>query len=331
MHEVFIKEHTKDFEDVIHAKGIRRPLDDFNANYVTAEALSNIRKAEPNPNSLGIGLKKSISTFVNLAKERKDKTSLGEFISKARDRVETIVFDHALSLGDDPDSKFIKDFLTDPISTLENEEEFNKSNLGTLIHNERVNYDKAMEGKINLFANIQIARQNRFESLFARANPNLNPERFKAEYKGGTFERLLGRTSKEWNDLSDYIDSWKNINADRDLNHAEVLAQNYLRHKFPNVEPKDVTENMVRGLSGAGRERGLFCLSLVQSKLQAEEEIKQNIYDNAKQKYETLEKRLNRGKSFADELNKDINDNEISNDNDNIIDNNIIKDNDINL
>ena len=335
MHEPFIKEHTKEFENLMKAKGIRRPLDDFNANYVTAEALSTIRKAEVNPKALGIAIKESITKFVNLKNERKDKTSLGEFIFKARERTESIVFDKVVPLGDDPDSKFIKDFLTDPIVALENSyaNDGNEKNrqLSNQIHNERDNYTQAWGDKTNLYASMQIARQSRFESLFNQTNPNLNPATFKTEYHGSAFERLLNRTSPEWTSLSDYIDSWKNINVQRDLNHAEGLAQNYLRHKFPNVEPKDVTEDMVSGLRGAGRERGLFCLSLVQSKLQAEEEINQTIYDEAKQKYDSLEKRLHRGQSFADQLGKDINENEIQNNNDdNLIENNnIIIDNDM--
>lgn len=336
IHEPFIKEHTKEFEQLMQSKGIRRPLDDFSANYVTAEALSNIRKAKANPNSLGTALKESVSTFVKLAKERNDKTTLGEFVSKARDRIESIVFDRLVSLGEDPDSKFIKDFLTDPISTLENsfsnEEDLSKRQIANLIHNERDNYVRARGDKADLYANMQVARQSRFESLFYDSNPNLNPDRFKVEYQGSAFERFLNRTSPQWTELSDYIDSWKNIEAQRDLNHAEELAQNYLRHKFPDVEPKDVTEDMVRGLRGAGRERGLFCLSLVQAKLEAEAEINQTIYEAAKQNFDTLDKRLHRGQSFNENLDKETSDNEISNNkDDNIIDNNIIKDNDIEI
>ena len=338
MRDNFIKDHTKEYEAILKAQGtnIRKFFNEFNDNYVMTFGLSKIRQAEWKVGPLADGAKNSITAFTELSKSRKNKNnpSLGEFISEARDRVESTILNRVINLGDDPESKFLKDFLKDPITTLENAFRDDPKNKGLveLIHNERDNYNRAREGKVDLFANIEIARQNRFESLFNRKNPNLNPATFKSEYQGSKFERFLGRTSPEWTALSDYVDSWKNdINNPRDLNHAGELAENYLRHKFPGVDPKNVTEDMVRGLRGAGKERGMFCLSLVQSKMQANEEIDQDIYDNAKRQFDELDKRRHRGLSFSDQLSNDINDNEISNKNDNEIENNNIIKNDIEL
>lgn len=341
-HTTFIKEHTKEFDDLMKSKGIRKPLDDFNSNYVASTALGKIRQSEWNAEALSNALKDSVATFVELANGRAGKRyptpSLGEFISMARERMESTLLDRVVPLGDDPSSKFLKDFLKDPITTLENsfnnDPNLDRHKLANLVRNERDNYNEANQGKADIFATLDAARKSRFESLFNNRNMNFDPATFKQNHQGSTFERFLGRTSREWTELSDYVDSWKNIENPRDFNRAENLAQNYLRHKFPNVDPKNVTKEMVQGLRGAGRERGLFCLSLVQSKIQAEEEINQTIFDTAKEKFDALEVRLHRGKSFSDMLNNDINDNEISNNinkEDNAKNNNIIKDNDIEI
>ena len=157
-----------------------------------------------------------------------------------------------------------------------------------------------------MFAQLNIARKNRFERLFSDANPGLDPSRFKAQYQGSRLERLLGRTSPEWNAVADYVDSWQNIGQERDLERASTLAENYLRHKFPNVEPKDVTQEMVNGLRGAGKERGAFCLSLVQAKLAAEAEIHRDVVEAAHRRYDGFELRLHHGVSFGDQVAQDL-------------------------
>ncbi|MBE6133976.1 MAG: hypothetical protein E7178_04850 [Erysipelotrichaceae bacterium] len=339
MRDNFIRDHTKEFDDVLKEQGynsVRQHYDAFNDRYVPVTALSKIAQAEWKAEPLADGLKSAITIYDELIKTNKGRfPSIGEFISEARDRVESTVLNKVIPLkDDDPNCKFLKDFLKDPISTLENHfrNDMRYKDLADKIHNERDNYNNARKDKVDLYANIEIARQSRFESLFNRNNPNFDPATFKTTYQGSTFERFLGRTSPEWTALSDYVDSWKNdINNPRDLNRAGTLAENYLRHKFPGVDPKDVTIDMVRGLRGAGKERGMFCLSIVNAKAQANDEIDQDIYDNAKRQFDELDKRRHRGLSFSDQLSNDINDNEISNKNDNEIENNNIIKNDIEL
>lgn len=339
MDDDFIKAQSKYFYDLMKSKGIKKPLDDFNDNYIIAASLAKIRQADYKVDALADALKDSITTYVDLANKNKSyrNPSLGDFISRARDRMESTLLDHVISLKDDPNSQFIRNFLSDPITTLENQfaNDPNNRNLSTLIHNERDNYIQANQGKHNVFGALEASRQSRFESLFNSRNEKFNPETFKKDYQGSRFERFLGRTSREWTELSNYVDSWKNIENQRDLNHAADLAENYLRHKFPNVDPKNVTEEMVNSLYGAGRERGLFCLDLVQSKAQANYEVDKVIYDNAKQNFDALETRLHRGKNFNDQLANDIDDNVISNNkiDDSVIENNnlIKNDNDIEL
>jgi hypothetical protein len=199
---------------------------------------------------------------------------------------------------------------------------------------ERANYQQARVGKVDRYAALEARRKEHFETFFNEHNPHFDPARFKRRFAGSAFERFLGRTSKEWTELSNYIDNWKNIGQEKDFDKAADLADKYLRHKFPNLDPKDVTPEMCRGLRGAGKERGLFCLSLVQSKAMAEDEVNQEIYEQANRRFDEMERRLHRGMNCQDKHAGDLEqDNEISNSqkNNEIVNENVIENNDINI
>ena len=312
-------DYIEEMEDIVNEfnqnSGHEFPADEVMAHYPFAKALEPIHKAAWNPKGLSSAIKESIGQYAKV-KKKKDDPTLGEFVSAVKDRIDDSYFDHAIVLGDDADSKFLKDFMKDPIGAMENHynegAQINRNGNRLARDNaqqiaaQRDNYNNARQGKVDRYAQMEANRKQRFESIFRENNPNFDPNRFKYNYSGNAFERFLGRTSKEWTELSNYIDNWKNIGQEKDFDKAADLADKYLRHKFPNVDPKDVTPEMVNGLRGAGRHRGLFCVDLVQAKLAAEQEESQAIYEQANRRFDQLETRLHRGESFQDQLGNDI-------------------------
>ena len=341
----FLQSHKKYYQDVLARSDHPRPFNEVGDYAPVANALAPIHQAKWNPKDLSAAIENSVRTYAENYKGKRNEMNIGSFVSLVRDRIESTVFDHAMILGNDPDSKFLKDFLQNPISTLEKryrdranediQKQVGNNNLvAERIHGEVEHYNQARVGKVDRFAQIEVSKKSRFDSYFAEQNPNFNPATFKHTYQGSAFERFLGRTSKEWTDLADHIDSWNNVGTERDFDKATDLAGKYLRHKFPNLDPKDVTPEMCRGLRGAGKERGLFCLSLVQGKAMAEDEVNQEIYEQANRRFDEMEQRLHRGMNFQDKLAGDLEqDNEISNsqkDNE-IVNENVIENNDINI
>ncbi len=303
-------------------------------NYApVAKALEPIHKAEWNPKSLSEALENSVRNYIRDFKGGKNEMNIGSFVSLARERVESTLLDHAIQLGDDQDSKFLKDFVANPIQSLEqrfrgpsiNENETNEfdARCAQRLHQEQENYNQANAGKVSRLLQFEQSKKQRFEDFFNEHNLHFDPATFKRRFQGSAFERFLGRTSKEWSDLAECVDSWKNENTPRDYDKATDLAEKYLRHKFPNVDPKDVTAEMCQGLRGAGKDRGMFCMTLVQAKANAEESVNQEIYEAANRRYDAFEARLHRGVNFQDQLAGDLeeenvvdqNDNEIENDN----------------
>ena len=335
----FITDQRYLYEDVLQNSEHPQPVDDISGFYPVADALTPIHKAKWNPKGLDEAIKKSVTNYM---KDRtKHKPSVGEFLSRVRDRIEASLFDHAVVLGEDANSEFIKRFMKDPVAAMEKHyiDLSNDKRLGpspedraraAKIREERHNYEQARVGKVDRYGQMLESRKHRFEEVFNQANPGFDPARFKSNYQGSTFERFLGRTSKEWTALSDYIDSWKNVGEERDHDKAADLAKKYLRHKFPKTDPKDVTEDMISNLRGAGRVRGMFCLSLIQGQAYAEQEENRAIYEAANRRFDELENRLHRGANFQEALGNQIdNENNIeapANNNiiqDNAIDNNI--------
>ena len=343
----FLRAHQPYYNDIIRNSEHPRPFDAVTQYYPVAHALLSIHEAKWNPAELSKALKDSVANYAESYKGRKNEMNVGAFISLARDRIESSLLDHAVILGKDPDSKFLKDFFHNPVQTME--KHFNdlaadinspkaaqSRAVAEKIHGQEANYNQAHAGKPDRIVQIEARKQSRFEDLFAESNPHFDPATFKHQYQGNAFERFLGRTSQEWNDMANYIDTWQALNEDRNLDKAADLAEKYLVHKFPGVDPKNITPEMCRGLRGAGKERSLFCLSLVQSKAAAEDQVNQEIYDEANRRFNEYERRLHRDENFQDKLAGDLeqdnvidqaqNGNEISNEsvieNNNIIPNN---------
>ena len=291
---------------------------DLGNNYPVARAMDPLLKAPWKVKDVATGIKESVEKYRAEKAKAKNAPSMGKFLSDAKDKTADIVLDHAITLGDDEDSKFIQSFIQDPVAAMEKHySDLAQDGRGRALGNyqskardmaaERANYQQAREGKVDRYAALEARRKEHFETFFNEHNPNFDPARFKSRFAGSTFERFLGRTSKEWTDLSNYVDSWKNIGGNRDLDKAADLACKYLKHKFPDVDPKDVTPEMVAGLRGAGKDRGAFCLTLVQGQLDSKEEMNQHIYDEANAAFDGYETRLHRGENFQDVLANDIN------------------------
>ena len=314
----FIENREDIINEMMERGGHRNALEEIENHYPIARGLVPIHRAHWDTAALSAAIRESVDGYMKQLRGAKNNIpSLGAFLSDARDCIESSVFDHAMVLGDDPNSTFIKNFLKNPVDAMEKDflakaENQKGPNSGMHrrtaedIRREMGNYNQARVGKTNRYVESIENRKRRTEQHLRELNVNLDPAHFKAQYQGSAFERFLGKTSQEWTELSDHIDSWKNAGADRDYDKAADLAVKYLRHKFPNVEPKDITEEMCHRLRGAGRERGLFCLALLESKGMADEAESQAVYDQANNRFTQLENRARRQEDFQQSLANDI-------------------------
>lgn len=314
----FIENSEDIVNEMLERGGHPNALEEIENHYPIAKGLAPIRRAHWDAAALSAAIRESVDNYKKqLFSAKNNIPSLGAFLSDARDCIESSVFDHAMVLGDDANSAFIKNFLKDPVDAMEKDflakaenekgpnSGFHRRNAND-IANERNNYNQARVGKTNRYVESIENRKRRTEEHLRELGVNLDPAHFKVQYQGSAFERFLGKTSQEWTDLSDHIDSWKNAGAERDYDKAADLAVKYLRHKFPNVEPKDITADMCHRLRGAGRERGLFCLALLESKGMADEAESQAIYDQANSRFTQLENRARRQEDFQQNLANDI-------------------------
>ncbi|MBQ9458289.1 MAG: hypothetical protein IJU64_07315 [Bacilli bacterium] len=289
-------------------------------NYMpVAKALQPLAQSKWDTKSLADALKKSVQNYLTRPHKNENDPNLGAFLSEARDHFETIFLNHAVDLNADANGEFLKNFLKNPVDAMEkhftelSSMQSNRANVVyrnhvRSIHEAAADYQQARVGKLDRYAQLLDTRKARTENLLQEFDPAFNPANFKRRFQGNAFERFLGRTSQEWNDLSDHIDRWKNDGAQRDYDQAADLAKKYLDHKFPGVDPKNITPEMVRGLRGAGKERSAFCLNLLQSHDQADAEMNQAIYDQANARFDENENRLHRAQIFQDQVARDLND-----------------------
>ena len=284
-----------------------------------ARALQPLAQSKWDTKSLADALKKSVQNYLSRPHSNENAPNLGTFLSEARDHFETTFLNHAVDLNADENGQFLKDFLKNPVDAMEkhyNDLSSLQSNRGNVayrnyarsIRGAAQDYQQARVGKVDRYAELLDHRKARTENLLQESDPEFNPADFKRRFQGNAFERFLGRTSQEWTDLSNCIDNWKNAGAERDYDQAADLAKKYLHHKFPNVDPKEITPEMVRGLRGAGKERSAFCLNLLQSHDQADAEMSQAIYDQANARFDENENRLHRAQNFQDQVARDLGD-----------------------
>jgi hypothetical protein len=85
--------------------------------------------------------------------------------------------------------------------------------------------------------------------------------------KSGYFEKMFKTTSPEYESFkqaySDFNNKYNPLYGNAGA--LKFFAMNYLKHKFPNLKDGELpTEKQIASLSGAGKERASFCLSVVE-------------------------------------------------------------------
>ena len=336
----FIEEGENFFNNVNSNSSFKNPENDYEKHSKMVRYLQQIRSALPNPQAKARIIKRAITDYRAFAQEHNDAPSIGEFIYYAKNRLEESIFEQGIKINDDENSLFLRDFLSDPIKAMEddlrkengdniiNNNNINETNrLANKIHNEKNNYDRLNEGKPSKWVEFENDRRQRYENYVHESIPSLNPQNIKNDYKGNAFERLFRRTSKEWKDVVKFVENWKNEGPNKgNLAAAEKVAANYLRHKFPNVNPEDVTYEMAQRLNNTARERTLVCFAIMDAANKADYETWDNqlhLHEERQNEYRRLAL-LDNNENFQNQIN-----NEIENLN-NVHNNNIIQNNDNN-
>ena len=165
----------------------------------------------------------------------------------------------------------------------------------------RLAFDFTSENFINEYREYEKnAKKNQLFVTALSAKLAINDSTISASFnkqKAGFFEKIFNTTSEEYNNFKA---AYRNFyNPEHELyGDDEVLkdaAMGYLKHKFPNItEDKLPTEEEIKKLSGAGKERAAFCLNVVnvykenhELQEQADKLIKEaKLYDEFKNVYD---------------------------------------------
>ncbi len=98
--------------------------------------------------------------------------------------------------------------------------------------------------------------------------PNNSINEALEKQKPSFFEKLFRRTSNEYNNFKTAFDNYRDINSESYGNREtlENAAIAYLRHKFHNLRDNELpTMEQISTLSGAGKERAIFCLKVIEN------------------------------------------------------------------
>ncbi len=318
----FIEEGEYLFNQVNSNSSFKDPENDYEKHAKMVRFLQQIRTTLPNPQAKAQIIKSAITDYRTFKQNHNDAPSVGEFIYYAKNRLEASIFEQGIKINDDEDSLFIRNFLSDPIKTMEdnlrkengdniiNNFNINETNrLANIIHNEKNNYDAINNGKPSIWAEFENDRRQRYERYVHESAPSFNPQNIKNDYKGNAFERLFRRTSKEWKDVVKFVENWKNEGPNKgNLAAAEKVAANYLRHKFPNVNPEDVTFEMAQRLNNTARERTLVCFAIMDAANKADYETWDNqlhLHEERQNEYRRLAL-LDNNENFQNQINNEI-------------------------
>lgn len=169
----------------------------------------------------------------------------------------------------------------------------------------------AFNSMYNIF---EYKKENSYDVLYSFESklPNTSIEESMTRQKPSFFEKLLRRTSREYKNFKDTFNAYRDKNAiangtDKDVSAA---AMAYLKHKFPNLGDGELpTQEQINSLTGAGKERAMFCLKFVETS--KENETVQAKADQiiAEVKNLDIQKNINNDK-FQNNLKKDINEKE---------------------
>lgn len=168
------------------------------------------------------------------------------------------------------------------------------------------NYRKLEEKRINALS-VQISIE---AQLFDSDTPIKSELK---KQKAGFFERMLGRTSKQYKAFRNMFKRhFRNPDSPLfgDVHTLKDVAMAYIKHKFPNLEEgKLPTEAQINALSGKGKARASFCVKVINA-VNEKEALKDKMHEiesNAKYSIDKYPWEKNESKSLLDEqLEKDL-------------------------
>lgn len=238
------------------------------------------------------------------------KLSNGRTIYAIREKVSQIVTKKDFELGIDHDSTFIKNFLNDPIDSMnkyydeaiEELEDQKIDKMTTLISDyDKIDQDKEI-AKVEIKKNIISSGQNVYNKFMKYNNDSwkeLNDKRTKwfSNYfkenmdglmideslnknKGGFFENLFGTTSSEYKDFSNRLGNSLTDGVFKgDLDGLKVSAQAYLSHKLPSYVPLShgYDEMEILKLDSTGKGRVMLALAVIDAVDEAKSAVKDNL------------------------------------------------------
>ena len=300
--------------------------DRFKNNLPLAKALAKVENATVNEHALTDAIMEGANHFINKNKNVDNEPTLGEFLSKSRAKLEEKVLFGELDLYEENENAaFLREYLIDPVEAMAKRFERNAASQGdfragisrqdaTKIRSERNNYNQVNRDVHNGWEVFENNRRDAFEMYIREDYPDFNPAQLANEYKGSFVERnLLRSTSQEWKDVTAAFASWDR-NGPEKGNLAKVSnpAAAYLRHKFPRTRLEDITPEMARSLRGAGAQRALFCLSVVDAANQAQQDAIEGQRELNDAKIREFERRA--GIIHEEAVNNNIINNDIQND-----------------
>ena len=323
--ESYIVRAQRDINNYEAEQGIDNYEKRFKNNLAAAKVISKVENATLNEHALADAIKIGVGDYANKNRS-KDEPTIGELLSKTRDKLEEKVLFGELDLYEEnEDAEFLRDYLIDPVEAMAKHYDKQAASQGNngaessrrsarKVRAERNNYDQANRGKNNGWEVFENNRRDAFEMNIREHYPDFNPAKLADEYKGGFMERkILRSTSQEWKNVTTAFASWNRNGPDKgNLAKVTYPAMAYLRHKFPHTRVEDITPEMARSLRGAGAQRALFCLSVVDSARNAQQDAIEGQRELNEAKIREFEQRA--GIVHEEAANNNINNNDIQND-----------------
>ena len=230
-----------------------------------------------------------------------------EVLLGIKGKLEGIVAEGEIELGTDKHSKFIKEFIFNPVTTLENEtkrvdkmcNELGQTNnyelnqqlelltyKNNLIKEEnkkaKDKYNDLIKDKPNTWEERHNQNASWFINYFNNGNPILSE--VLDRNKGGLFENLFKTTSNEYKEFSRRLANINNDGPDKgDLQGLRQSAFAYLDHKFKSDvfahmgKNYSIMESEIDKLDPTSKGRVRLCLQTLESIDKAEEAVKDGL------------------------------------------------------
>ena len=227
------------------------------------------------------------------------KCDINELIFTAKNEVAKTIAKRQLEtnpknvndMHSDNDNEEVKQFLINPVKYIyekfKDEEYVESIHYDNPLHNpkQKLVYDESCRLSAHQFVqNFEFDNlENKYLEFENSVNKNqiftsqlcaklaLNDSTISASFgkqKAGFFERIFKTTSDEYDSFKQAYEDF-NTKGNPLYGNAGALkffAMNYLKHKFPNLKDNELpTEKQIASLSGAGKERASFCLSVIET------------------------------------------------------------------